>query len=413
MIIVLIEVLEVIIFVVIACSVAYVAFFAIAGACKGKEEDEQDESTSYRYLVLFPAYAEDAVIVSSIRSFLKQDYPSDSYHVVVISDHNSIATNGALSALPVTLLTPSFEHSTKGAALQYAMSNERIAAASHHYDYVVILDADNVVETDFLRRLSGVCSHGYKAVQCHRTAKNRDNEVSLLDAVSEEINNTIFRSAHNAIGLSSSLIGSGLCIAYDWFDAHVGNLLTAGEDRELETMLLTDRIFIRYEASVPVYDEKVSDAKTFSQQRRRWLSAQLHSLLTMLPALPHAVRTRNIDFIDKTIQQALIPRSMLIAMTAFFTLLITVITIINAVNTLPTQESANSSLFPLLPSLVRWWALLIILLLSLRLAIPKELRRWSLVTHAVTASKLTLRMFGSASRVSKSNKVFIHTEHKH
>jgi hypothetical protein len=48
------------------------------------------------------------------------------------------------------------------------------------------------------------------AVQGHRTAKNTNNSWAILDAISEEINNNIFRKGHRVLGLSSAIIGSGM-----------------------------------------------------------------------------------------------------------------------------------------------------------------------------------------------------------
>ena len=171
-------------------------------------------------------------------------------------------TNQALSELPITLLQPTFEKSSKAKAMQYAMSQIK-----EEYDYVIVMDADNVVNSDFLERLNESCAHGYKAIQCHRCAKNKDNDIAVLDGVSEEINNTIFRKAHNRIGLSSALIGSGMCLDFKWFKENVYKLTTAGEDRELEALLLQQRIHIHYESNIHVYDEKVSNKDNFQNQR--------------------------------------------------------------------------------------------------------------------------------------------------
>ena len=90
-------------------------------------------------------------------------------------------------------------------------------------------------------------------------------------AISEEINNTIFRKAHNAIGMSSALIGSGMCFDFAWFKENVSKLSTAVEDRELEALLMRQGIFIKYEEDIDVLDEKVSNKDNFQRQRLRWM----------------------------------------------------------------------------------------------------------------------------------------------
>ena len=132
-----------------------------------KANSQQPTAT---FLVLFPAYHEDTVIVNSVEAFLRQNYPQEQYQVVVISDHMREETNTRLSALPITLLQPAFEKSSKAKALQYAIHSP---SAIHQpiFDYVVILDADNIVAPDFLTRLSQIACK-QEAIQCHRTAKN-------------------------------------------------------------------------------------------------------------------------------------------------------------------------------------------------------------------------------------------------
>ena len=306
--------------------------------------------------------------------------------MAVISDHQQESTERLLSDLPVTLLRPVFDKSSKAKALQFAISE-----VSGQYDYVVVLDADNIVETDFLHRLNILLKEGYKAVQCHRCAKNSDSSVSVLDGVSEEINNTLFRKAHNLIGLSSALIGSGMCFDYSWFSSHVTKLTTAGEDRELEVFLLREGIYIKYADDILVFDEKVSSADNFQRQRQRWMSAQVNCFLSMLRHLPEAVIRLNINYIDKTIQQMLIPRSMLLLFLLFMSLVM----------------SAAAPWWS-----IKWWSLLVLTGLSLFLAIPARLRTKSVFSKVGTLLRLSIKMARNVRHIDHKNEDFIHTDHK-
>ena len=308
-----IHIADIILWCIIACSVAYVVFFAIISLFYEKKDDIAIHASALsnrmaKFLILYPAYKEDRVITNAVEQFLLQHYPSNLYTVVVISDHMRPETNEILKNMPITLLTPSFEKSSKAKAMQYAINEVK-----GEFDNVVILDADNVVRPDFLLQLNVLCTV-YDAIQCHRCAKNSNNDVAVLDGASEEINNTIFRKAHNRLGLSSALIGSGMCFSYDLFKNNVFKLKTAGEDREMEALLLHQEVFIKYAPDIHVFDEKVSSQDNFQRQRMRWMTAQVQSLLSNLPKIPKAIIHGKINFIDKTIQQALIPRSILIVL---------------------------------------------------------------------------------------------------
>ena len=383
-----IHILDLLLWAFMSISVAYITFYALVSlfSRKGIKTVDVPESPESTFLVLFPAYSEDRVIVGSVKKFLFQNYPQDKYHVAVISDHQQESTERLLSDLPVTLLRPVFDKSSKAKALQYA-----IFEVSGQYDYVVVLDADNIVETDFLHRLNILLKEGYKAVQCHRCAKNSDSSVSVLDGVSEEINNTLFRKAHNLIGLSSALIGSGMCFDYSWFSSHVTKLTTAGEDRELEVFLLREGIYIKYADDILVFDEKVSSADNFQRQRQRWMSAQVNCFLSMLRHLPEAVIRLNINYIDKTIQQMLIPRSMLLLFLLFMSLVM----------------SAAAPWWS-----IKWWSLLVLTGLSLFLAIPARLRTKSVFSKVGTLLRLSIKMARNVRHIDHKNEDFIHTDHK-
>ena len=384
----LIHIVDISLWIFAAGSVAYVVFFAIISLFYDKEDRVAIHAAALsnrkaKFLILFPAYNEDRVIINAVEQFLQQDYPKTHYTVAVISDHMQPSTNEQLSEMPIKLLTPTFEKSSKAKAMQYAINKVK-----GDFDNVVILDADNVVRPDFLSQLNILCTL-YDAIQCHRCAKNANNDVAVLDGASEEINNTIFRKAHNRLGLSSALIGSGMCFSYELFKKNVFQLSTAGEDREMEALLLQQEVFIKYAPDIHVFDEKVSSQDNFQRQRMRWMTAQIQSLTTNLPKIPNAIIHGKINFIDKTIQQALIPRSILIVLLLGISIMMTVIS--------PAWSD-------------KWWILFGTLAIALFIALPRQLRISSLA-KVFSIPGLVFRMFKNILHIDRNNTDFIHTEH--
>ena len=380
--------IDITLWVIIAGSVAYVVFFAIISLFYDKEDHIAAHAAALsnkqcRFLILYPAYKEDRVIINAVENFLLQDYPKTHYTLAVISDHMQPETNDYLRLLPITLLEPVFEKSSKAKAMQYAINEVK-----GDFDQVVVLDADNIVRPDFLSQLNILCTV-YDAIQCHRCAKNADNDVAVLDGASEEINNTIFRKAHNRLGLSSALIGSGMCFKYELFKKNVFELKTAGEDREMEALLLHQEIFIKYAPEIHVFDEKVSNQDNFQRQRMRWMTAQVQSLLSNLPKIPGAIIHGKINFVDKTIQQALIPRSILIVLLAGISIFMTIF--------MPTWCE-------------KWWTLFALLAVSLFIALPRQLRFRSFA-KVLAIPGLVLRMLRNLLHLDRKNTDFIHTQH--
>ena len=113
-----------------AGSVAYVLFFAVV-SMTGKENSKHKAGTDsneikafqHSFLIIFPAYGEDSVIYQSVLTCLKQDYPSELFDIVVVSDHMKPETNAMLGKLPVKLMRPAFDKSSKAKALQFAINN--------------------------------------------------------------------------------------------------------------------------------------------------------------------------------------------------------------------------------------------------------------------------------------------------
>lgn len=378
--------IEYICWILAALAVAYPLIYTLASLIKRKVH-YPEARRKRRFAVLFPAYKEDRIIVSVIESFLKQDYPPDLYQIVVISDHMQDSTNERLSHLPVTLLKANYDNSSKAKALNLAIDS----LPAEFYDIVVILDADNIVEPDFLKEINKVFDTGIQAVQAHRTAKNRNTEIAILDGISEEVNNSIFRRGHVRLGISSALIGSGMAFDYNLFAKNVKYLTTTGEDKELEALLLKQRVFVEFLDQVYVYDEKTQDQKGFYNQRRRWIATQFAQWGRVFKDLPGAVFSGNIDYTDKLLQWLLPPRLIL------FGGIIIMGTIMQILDW---------------PLAIKWWSLFVIIGITLCLGIPDKMVDDKFKKSIRKLPILFFMMVLNIFRIKGANSKFVHTEKK-
>lgn len=263
----LIEYADAIIFLLFLIAVLYIFIFSLASLKKTRNKYPPARK-KYRFAVLFPVYQGETVIVNSVCSFLEQDYPLYMYEVIVITDSMQEKTVQTLKTLPsITVLEAGYAQSTKTNALRLAM--DYLSTKTEKYDMVVIMDADNIVNTSFLNKLNDAYYSGCLAIQTHRVAKNRNTSTAVLDAVSEEINNSIFRSGHTHLGFSSALIGSGMAFDYDWLKQYIYKAAHVGVDKQLESMLLSQNIYIEFLEDVYTYDEKIEKKGQFYEQRRR------------------------------------------------------------------------------------------------------------------------------------------------
>ena len=365
-------------------AVAYPLIYSLASLGTRKSY-YPTANKQHKFAILFPAYKEDRVILPVVESFLQQHYPQELYKVIVISDHMQETTNERLAQLPITLLKANYENSSKAKALNFAMDHfER-----DEFDAVVILDADNIVDTNFLLEINKVFDAGVQAIQAHRTAKNRNTDIAVLDGLSEEVNNSIFRRGHVRLGISSALIGSGMIFNYQWFHDNVKHLVTTGEDKELEVLLLKQRIFIEFLDEVYVYDEKTQGEKGFYNQRRRWLATQFAQWGRVFQDLPQAILSGNIDYSDKLIQWVLPPRLIL------FGGIIVMGSIMQIIDW---------------PLALKWWALFLIMGVTLCLAIPDKLVDDRFKKSINKLPLLFIMMVVNLFRMKGMNKKFVNTE---
>lgn len=365
--------------------VLYLFVFA-AFSMQRRREPYPPARKQRRFVTLIPAYKADAVIVRTAQAALAQAYPEELHRVAVIADRLQPETLAELRKLPLTVIEVAFENSSKAKALTAAVEELGPDAA----DAVAILDADNLVGGEFIARLNEVFDAGVEAVQAHRTAKNRDTDTAVLDAAGEEINNSIFRRGHVALGFSSALIGSGMAFRYDWFGANIRQCVTAGEDKELEALLLRQRIYIDYLDDVEVLDEKVQGEEAYYNQRRRWIAAQFYALGAAVKNLPGALFSGNFDYCDKLLQWCLPPRMLLVGLVPLWAVVMTFF------------DPWSS---------VKWWIALVLMLFALAMALPDAQTDAKLGRALRCVPVLVLLTAANLFRLGGTKDKFIHTQH--
>lgn len=343
----------------------------------------------YRIAVLVPGYREDAVIIETAKAAFNQDYPKKLFDVIIIADSFSKETLAELSVMPIILIEVSFDKSTKAKALNKAMAT----LPNGKYDIALVLDADNIMALDFLTRINQSFNNGYIAVQGHRVAKNKDTAFAILDSISEEISNSVFRKGHKRLGVSSGLAGSGMAFRYDFFKKMMSTVnAIGGFDKEIELIMTKEGIKIEYLDKCFVYDEKVQESDVFVRQRRRWLSAQIYYASFFPKAFSHYIRYQNFDYLDKAAQMLLPPRILLIGLLPIFSVL---------------SFIWNPAWMTFL-----WLILTGIMVIAIFLAIPQKSYNKSLLIALAAVPKGFVFMFISLVSSRGANKRFIHTAHK-
>ena len=382
----LFQLIDAIVFLCFMVCVLYLFVFAVYSKRKSTYK-YPTTMKKYRFAALFPAYGEDEVIIDSVKSFLQQDYPRELYDIIVIANQMRQETLDRLKSLSVKIIKMENPQSTKIEALKAAI--RYIEEGKTKYDNVIILDADNIVKNNYIEKINDAIYAGCSAIQTHRVAKNRDSSIAVLDAVSEEINNSIFRKGHTRLGFSSALSGSGMAFEYGLFKNIIQGCNDIGEDKYMERKLLLQNIYIEYLEDVYTYDEKVRGKKDFYNQRQRWLATQFHNLLSGILQIPGALIKGNWDYCDKLFQWMMPPRVLLLG---FITLIAAILSPLDIIIS------------------IKWWFLLIWLGITFSVAVPDYLVDQKFRKAIASVPILFFLMFLNTFRIGKKH-TFSHTKH--
>jgi len=225
-----------------------------------------------RFGIIIPAHNEELFLGRLLKSINKQNYPSDMFKVVVVAD-NCTDRTAQIGVENNAMVLERFDcqHHGKGYAIKYAL--ERIGLNS--YDAIFIIDADSIIDNDLLTHLDKSFRAGNNVIQCYNGVANPDESwfTRLLD-VSRTIGNEIYFPAKEKLGLSSYLMGNGMCFSSEVLVRHGWDAFSVGEDWEYYAKLIQAGETVAFAKEARVYHQESSSLKQATSQRMRWSSGR-------------------------------------------------------------------------------------------------------------------------------------------
>lgn len=375
-----------------ALNVLYLFIIAVVGKLT-KSKGYSINPQKKRIAVLIPSYKEDNIVINTAREARNHDYPSDYFDVFFAADQLKKETIEQLRAIPVNVLEVQFEMGSKARSLNKLLNSIPI----DKYDIGIILDADNIMLPGCLDLVNDAFQKGFKAAQCHRIAKNRNTPVAILDAMSEEVNNHFFRKGLRSMGLSSTVIGSGMAFEFNKIKEiynKPGILGNPACDREVDFETMKAKINIEFLAEAYVLDEKVASRAVYETQRTRWLESQIiHLKLFFDKKQGHLPKTA--DYWNKLFLNLIPPRLLFLACISFILLIIALQGIFD---------------FSILSPSVNWWLFLSgVYLLTFFIAIPTSFYNSKTLKAIFYIPSLVYSMLRALIKMKVSRKEFLHT----
>ncbi|WP_019119900.1 glycosyltransferase family 2 protein [Brevibacillus massiliensis] len=254
-------------------AVGVISTYQTLVSCGGlfRKKEAVTHKPQKTFAVLIAAHNESAVIAPLIENLKKLDYPRDMYDIFVICD-NCTDNTAELAREHGAIACERFDSSKRGKGFGIEWMLENLWSMPKQYDAVVMFDADNLVEKNFLMVMNDRLCKGARVIQAYLDSKNPfDSWITLSYAVTYWFTNRMWQLARHNLGLPNTLGGTGLCIESKLLKEMGWGATSLTEDLEFATRCIERGIYPTWAHDTKVYDEKPIDLRSSMRQRLRWM----------------------------------------------------------------------------------------------------------------------------------------------
>lgn len=277
-----------------------------------------------RFAIVIPAHNEENVIGQTIESIKALDYPRELYDIFVVCDNCIDKTEEIAKEKKVITLKRSSLKTGKGNALEWAFARlwEVIEKNHQDYDAIVMFDADNLVNKNFLNIINTKLLEGHEVVQSYLDSKNpKDTWVTQSYAFSYWATNRTFQLSRENLGLSAQLGGTGVVISTQILKEIGWEARSLTEDLEFtQRYILKTGKRVAWAHEAKVYDEKPLTFLASWKQRIRWMSGHADCMVRYtFPLIKKAWTEKSLICLDSALYLLQPSRIMISAVLIIFT----------------------------------------------------------------------------------------------
>ena len=247
----------------------YQFVISITSLIKFKEKPMLTDK-KHRFIIALPANNEESVIGNLIKSLKMQDYDKSLFDIYVIAD-NCTDKTAEVARENGVIVYERFDETkkTKGYALNWFL--DKMKDKKDDYDALLVFDADNVVDKNFLNVMNKKLCQGEVLVQGYRDIKNpTDTWVSGGYAIFYWTMNRLYHLARYNMGLSPLINGTAFMVKWDLLIDEGWNTKTLTEDIEFALINISKGVKLGWAKDAIVYDEQPLTFKESWKQRERW-----------------------------------------------------------------------------------------------------------------------------------------------
>ncbi|MCY0888351.1 MAG: glycosyltransferase family 2 protein [Alicyclobacillaceae bacterium] len=255
-----------------------------------------------RFAVIIPGHNEERVIGPLIESIKAQHYPMELIDIHLIAD-NCTDHTADVGRKYGAIVHERFDpvHAGKGYAIEWMIGQLRTYGEA--YDAIVMFDADNLVDADFLSIMNDKLCRGHRVIQGYLGVKNPfDTWVSVSLALSYWYDNRMWQHARQNLNLPCALGGTGLCIDYNLLQEMGWGATGLTEDLEFGVRCVERGVIPTWAHEAKVFDEKPTTFFASFRQRLRWQQGHFQCAHDhMLPLFIQGIKERNLSKFDTAV----------------------------------------------------------------------------------------------------------------
>jgi cellulose synthase/poly-beta-1,6-N-acetylglucosamine synthase-like glycosyltransferase len=271
-----------------------IAFFGIY-----RKKEVKITTPKSTFAAIIAAHNEEQVIRQLVENLTMMNYPRALYDIYVIAD-NCTDRTAKVAEMAGAIVCERFNQAQRGKGYAMEWMFAKLFNLEKKYDAVVIFDADNLVDRNFLLEMNNRLLKGEKVIQGYLDSKNpKDTWISGTFSISFWVVNHIWHLAKYNLGLSSVLGGTGMCISTDILRKIGWGATCLTEDMEITMKVLVHGIRTTWAHDAVVYDEKPLTFAQAWKQRKRWAQGHFDVARRFIPKLfIEGIKQRKLFIID-------------------------------------------------------------------------------------------------------------------
>ncbi len=261
------------------CYAYQVVYMVISLFKKPKKFKETDKSKKYAFIT--SARNEENVIGQLCNSIKNQDYPKDKIDIFIVAD-NCTDKTAEVARAHGALVYERFNDRLigKGYALTELFEHIKSTIGYDAYDAYIVIDADNILEPNYVTEMDKCFSEGNSVVVGYRNSKNYgENWISAGYGLWYLRESRQLNAVRANLNLSCEVKGTGFMFSHEVLERQGGwvqHLLVEDVQFTVDSVLAGEKISYCHDAVL--YDEQSAKFKESWWQRVRWCRGYLQVL---------------------------------------------------------------------------------------------------------------------------------------